>query len=151
MQLLFSFQRVCLGPPLSLVLHWSLMSSCRDGFTSTSEDSKCYVHFYLIIIVRFMFINCTPLVSMQPPYRIRTDAEVPHLRASSPECGAHWRLQIGGCYVCRCRKQVWFAPPQVQVIRHCYSKGSSDISPSCDLVELYSASSRGNINQQVPL
>lgn len=37
----FSSQHVCVGPPLSLVLHWSLMSSYRDGSTSTLGDSKC--------------------------------------------------------------------------------------------------------------
>lgn len=90
-------------------------------------------------------------VSEQSSFGVRADTKVTHLWASSPECRAHWRLQIGCCYVCGCRKQVWFAPPQVYLIRHCNSKGSSYRAPSCDLIELYSAQSNGIINHQVPL
>lgn len=130
----FSSQRVCLGPPLSLVLHWSLMSSYRDGSTSTLGDSKCFVHLYFILIVRFKFIHCTVPISEQPSCGIGADTEVAYLRASSPEHRAHWRLPIGGCYVCRRRKQVWFASPQVQISRHCNS--SSYRAPSCGVIEL---------------
>lgn len=145
----FSSQHVCVGPPLSLVLHWSLMSSYRDGSTLILEDSKCHVQLYFIITVRLTFINCIVLVFDQPSCRIRADTEVTHLRASSPECRAHWRLPIGCCYVCRCRKQVRFASPQVQIIRHCNNKGSSHRAHSCGLVELHSAPRKGNINHQV--
>lgn len=147
----FSSQHVCLGPPLSLVLHWSRMSSYRDGSTLTLGDSKCCINLYFIIIVRFVFITCIVLVSEQPSCRIRADAKVTHLRASSPECRAHWRLPISCCYVCRSRKQVWFAPPQIQTVRHCNSNGSSYKAPSCGLIELHSAPSKAKINQQLPL
>lgn len=148
----FPSQRVCAGPPLSLVLHWSLTSSYNDGSTSTSGDSKCRINLYFAVIVGFTFINRILLVSEQPSRRIGADTEVAHLWlwASSPERRAHWRLPTGCCYVRRCRKQVWFAPPQVQIIRHCNSKGSSYEALSCGLVERHSAPSKGKIIHQVP-
>lgn len=147
---LFSSQHVCVDPPLSLVSHWLLMNSYRDGSTSTLADSKCHVRFYFII-VRFTLINCIVLVSEQPSCRIRANTEIAHLRASSPECRAHWRLPIGCCYVRGCRKQVWLAPAQVQIIRHCYSWSSSYRTPNCGLIELPSPPSKGKINHRVPL
>lgn len=110
--ILFS-ARVCRSSPqfgVTLVTYELLQRWFYIDFGGQYVPRSLLFHKKKLFNILYLIISLC-LFSEQPSYRIRADTEVTHLRASSCECGSHRRLSISRCYVCRCRKQVWFAPP----------------------------------------